>query len=247
MGLFAPWFLAGIVAVAVPLYVHLLRRHTTTPRPFSSLMFFERRTQSSIKHRRLRYLLLLSLRTALAAAARAGVCESVHQSLGGEHGQRQTAAAGHRQFLQHARRNAPGRRAPRGAFGSVLPEASRSRPSHGARLPASGALPSLRRMRARCAPPSRALQPGDSRANFGELARGGALACGHCAARPSSFISSATCRNPRCPQASRNWLCPQMFRSFCIRWSKSPCRTGRWKASTRRAKSGTRRKRAFRW
>src|ERR1700688_1127876 len=65
MGLLAPWFLAGIAAVAVPFYVHLLRRHTTTPRPFSSLMFFERRTQSSIKHRRLRYLLLLSLRTLL--------------------------------------------------------------------------------------------------------------------------------------------------------------------------------------
>ncbi len=65
MGFFAPWFLAGIAAVAVPIYVHLLRRHTTTPHPFSSLMFFERRTQSSIKHRRLRYLLLLSLRTLL--------------------------------------------------------------------------------------------------------------------------------------------------------------------------------------
>ena len=65
MGLFAPWFLAGIAAVAVPFYVHLLRRHTTNPHPFSSLMFFERRTQSSIKHRRLRYLLLLSLRTLL--------------------------------------------------------------------------------------------------------------------------------------------------------------------------------------
>ena len=65
MGLFAPWFLAGLAALAVPIYVHLLRRHTTTPRPFSSLMFFERRTQSSIKHRRLRYLLLFSLRTLL--------------------------------------------------------------------------------------------------------------------------------------------------------------------------------------
>jgi hypothetical protein len=65
MGLFAPWFLAGIAALAVPFYVHLLRRHTTTPHSFSSLMFFERRTQSSIKHRRLRYLLLLSLRTLL--------------------------------------------------------------------------------------------------------------------------------------------------------------------------------------
>src|SRR6266850_2436715 len=65
VGLFAPWFLAGIAAVAVPFYVHLLRRHTTIPHPFSSLMFFERRTQSSIRHRRLRYFLLLSLRLAL--------------------------------------------------------------------------------------------------------------------------------------------------------------------------------------
>src|SRR6202521_491447 len=65
MGVLAPWFLAGIAAVAVPFYVHLLRRHTTTPHSFSSLMFFERRTQSSIKHRRLRYLLLFSLRLAL--------------------------------------------------------------------------------------------------------------------------------------------------------------------------------------
>src|ERR1700736_251799 len=65
MGLFAPWFLAGVAAVGLPIYLHLLRRHRTTPRPFSSLMFFEPRTQSSIKHRRLRYLLLLSLRMAL--------------------------------------------------------------------------------------------------------------------------------------------------------------------------------------
>src|ERR1700758_2744975 len=65
MGFLAPWFLAGAAAVALPVYVHLLRRHRADPRPFSSLMFFERRTQSSIKHRRLRYLLLLSLRVAL--------------------------------------------------------------------------------------------------------------------------------------------------------------------------------------
>ena len=65
MGLLSPWFLAGIAAVGVPLYLHLLRRHTTNPHPVGSLMFFEQRTQSSIKHRRLRYLLLLSLRLAL--------------------------------------------------------------------------------------------------------------------------------------------------------------------------------------
>ena len=65
MGFLAPWFLAGAVAVGLPFWIHLLRRYRTTPLPFSSLMFFERRTQSSIKHRRLRYLLLLSLRVAL--------------------------------------------------------------------------------------------------------------------------------------------------------------------------------------
>jgi hypothetical protein len=65
MGFLAPWFLIGAAAVALPLYLHLLRRHKTTPHPFSSLMFFERRTQSSIRHRRLRYLLLLSLRMLL--------------------------------------------------------------------------------------------------------------------------------------------------------------------------------------
>src|SRR5690348_11422088 len=65
MGLLAPWFLAGAAAVALPVYLHLLRRHRAQNRPFSSLMFFERRTQSSIRHRRLRYLMLLSLRAAL--------------------------------------------------------------------------------------------------------------------------------------------------------------------------------------
>jgi hypothetical protein len=65
VGFLAPWFLAGAVAVGLPLYLHLLQRHQTTPRSFSSLMFFEKRTQSSIKHRRLRYWLLLSLRLAL--------------------------------------------------------------------------------------------------------------------------------------------------------------------------------------
>jgi Aerotolerance regulator N-terminal/von Willebrand factor type A domain len=65
VGFLAPWFLAGLAAIGLPLWIHLLRQYRSTPHPFSSLMFFERRTQSSIKHRRLRYLLLLSLRVAL--------------------------------------------------------------------------------------------------------------------------------------------------------------------------------------
>jgi hypothetical protein len=65
VGFLAPWFLAGVAAVGLPLWIHLLRQYRSTPHPFSSLMFFERRTQSSLKHRKLRYLLLLSLRIAL--------------------------------------------------------------------------------------------------------------------------------------------------------------------------------------
>src|ERR1700683_1677655 len=65
MGFLTPWFLAGAVAVGLPVWLHLLRKHKTTPLPFSSLMFFEKRTQSSIKHRRLRYLVLFTLRPLL--------------------------------------------------------------------------------------------------------------------------------------------------------------------------------------
>ena len=62
MGLFAPWFLAGLVGLGLPVYLHLLKRQTMKPKPVSSLMFFESRTQSSTRHRRLRYLLLMALR-----------------------------------------------------------------------------------------------------------------------------------------------------------------------------------------
>ncbi len=63
MGFLAPWFLAGMLAVGLPVFVHLLRKQTTVPRPVSSLMFFEQGKQSSVRHRRLRYLLLFALRT----------------------------------------------------------------------------------------------------------------------------------------------------------------------------------------
>lgn len=65
MGVLSPWFLAGLAAVGLPLYLHLLRQYKSTPKPFSSLMFFERRIQSSVKHRRLKYFALLAARIAL--------------------------------------------------------------------------------------------------------------------------------------------------------------------------------------
>src|ERR1700742_1227551 len=68
MGLFAPWFLAGLAGLALPFYLHLLKRQTTKPKPVSSLMLYESRTQSSTRHRRLRYFLLLFLRLLVLAA-----------------------------------------------------------------------------------------------------------------------------------------------------------------------------------
>ena len=67
MGFFAPWFLIAAAGLALPLYLHLLKKQTTTPKAVSSLMFFESRTQASTRHRRLRYYLLLSLRLLLLA------------------------------------------------------------------------------------------------------------------------------------------------------------------------------------
>jgi hypothetical protein len=68
MGLLAPWFLAGLAALGLPVWLHLLKRRRSPPREFSSLMLFERRVESSLRQRRLRYLLLLALRCLLLAA-----------------------------------------------------------------------------------------------------------------------------------------------------------------------------------
>jgi hypothetical protein len=65
MSLLSPWFLAGALAVGLPLWLHLLQRQNPVKLPFSSLMFMEKRQQSSLKERRLRYLLLLASRLAL--------------------------------------------------------------------------------------------------------------------------------------------------------------------------------------
>src|ERR1700692_2798550 len=67
MGLFAPWFLAGLAGVALPLYLHLLKRHKRPPKPVPSLMLYESRVVSSTKHKRLDHILLLSLRLLLLA------------------------------------------------------------------------------------------------------------------------------------------------------------------------------------
>jgi hypothetical protein len=65
MGLSAPWFLAALAGVALPLYLHLLKKHKRPPKQVPSLMLYESRVVSSTRHRRLDHILLLSLRLLL--------------------------------------------------------------------------------------------------------------------------------------------------------------------------------------
>lgn len=65
MDLLSPWFLAGGLAVGLPLWLHLMRQRNPVRLAFSSLMFFRKRTETTIREKRLQYLLLLALRLAL--------------------------------------------------------------------------------------------------------------------------------------------------------------------------------------
>jgi hypothetical protein len=169
MGFLAPWFLAGAVAAGLPVYLHLLRRHRSTPHPFSSLMFFERRTQSSIKHRRLRYLLLLAFRLAvivlLALAFANPFIERSAASMSGERldllviDNSFSMRAGTR--LADAKRDAlaflearkPSERAQVMALGSQVHVLTEPTQDSGVLRSAVGSI-----------------QPGDTRASYGELA-----------------------------------------------------------------------------
>ena len=67
-----PLFLAGLLALAVPIIVHLIHRERRDVVPFPSLMFLQRIPYRSVRRQRLRHLWLLFLRclaVALLAAA----------------------------------------------------------------------------------------------------------------------------------------------------------------------------------
>jgi len=170
MGFLAPWFLAGFAAVAIPVYVHLLRRHTTNPHPFSSLMFFERRTQSSIRHRRLRYLLLFSLRTLLfLLVVLAFANPFINRTAANMSSEKLLLLVIDNSFSMRAgTRLADARR-------EALSVLASRRPTDKAQVMALGSQiqvltqPSVDPGSLRSAIGS--LQPGDSRANYGELAR----------------------------------------------------------------------------
>ena len=170
MGFLAPWFLAGLAVVGLPVYIHLLRRQTTTPRPVSSLMFFERGTQSSTRHRRLRYLLLFCLRTLLLVLLALAFANPFLQ--------RSSAAANDRLLLV-AVDNSFSMRA-----GTRLADAKREalellaarRPSQRAQVMVLGEQLQVLTQPINDAEALRAavesIQPGDSHGNFGELGRG---------------------------------------------------------------------------
>jgi Aerotolerance regulator N-terminal/von Willebrand factor type A domain len=170
MGFLAPWFLADLVAVGLPVYIHLLRRQTTTPRPVSSLMFFERGTQSSTRHRRLRYLLLFTLR-ALLMLLLALVFANPFL--------RRSSAAANDRLLLVAIDNSFSMRA-----GTRLADAKRDalevlakrKPSQPAQVLALGGELQVLTQPTKDAGALKAavesIQPGDAHGNFGELGRG---------------------------------------------------------------------------
>jgi Aerotolerance regulator N-terminal/von Willebrand factor type A domain len=169
MGFLAPWFLGGLAALGAPVFVHLLRRHVTTPIPISSLMFFERGTQSSTKHRRLKYLMLLTLRLALIALVVLAFARPfVHR----------IAADGHQRLLVIVLDNSFSMRA--GArFGTAKQQAlatlaAKSRGTKAQIIALGGQVEILTQPiedEAQLRAALDSIQPGDGRATFGDLGR----------------------------------------------------------------------------
>lgn len=65
MGFIAPLFLLGVLAVAVPFWLHRLQIQSSNRKPFSSAMLLETTEQQVHVQKRLKYLALLALRAAL--------------------------------------------------------------------------------------------------------------------------------------------------------------------------------------
>lgn len=170
MGVLAPWFLAGAAAIAVPIYLHLLRQQTSAPRPFSSVMFFEPRTQTSIRQRRLRYLVLLALRLALLIFLVLAFADPfINRSAAGVKSEKLLMVVVDNSFSMRAgSRLADAKREALSVLASRNPAERAQVMTLGSKLEAltqpiqdAGAL--------RAAVQS--IAPGDSRGNFGELAR----------------------------------------------------------------------------
>ena len=170
MGFFSPWFLVGLAAIGLPVYVHLLRRHTTPPQPFSSLMFFERGIQSSTRHRRLRYLLLFSLRTALLLLLVLAFANPfIRRAAAGASGKLLLVVVDDSFSMRAGSRFADAKQ------GALQVLASRPRSQRAEVMALGGRLAVLTQPiqdAAALRSAVESIQPGDSRANLGELAHG---------------------------------------------------------------------------
>jgi len=170
MGFFAPWFLAGLAAVGLPIWVHLLKRHKTDPKLFPSLMFFEQREQSSVRHRRLEYLLLFALRAAMIVLlALLFASPFIRRSAGAADGKKITVVAVDRSFSMRAgNRLAEAKDEAMKVLGNLKPG------DQAQVLALAGNVQALTQVvtdPAQLRAAVVAIQPGDSRASFGELAR----------------------------------------------------------------------------
>src|SRR5258706_9276466 len=170
MGFYAPWFLAGPLAVGVPVWLHFLKRHKTDPKLFPSLMFFEYREVSSMKHRRLEHLLLFALRVAmLILLAMLFASPFIRRSNAAPDGKKITVVAIDRSFsMRTADRFAR-------AKDEALKVLANLKPGDQAQVIALGgnvqALTQVITDPAELRAAVAAVQPGDSRGSFGELAR----------------------------------------------------------------------------
>ena len=170
MGFFTPWFLAGAVAVGLPIWLHLLKRHKTDPKLFPSLMFFEYRETSSVKHRRLDHILLFVLRTLMILLlALLFASPFIRRSAGASDGKKLTVVAIDRSFsMRDGDRLARAKEQAMQVLGNLKPG------DQAQVIALAGQVQSLTQvvndpgaLRAAVA----AVQPSDSRASYGELAR----------------------------------------------------------------------------
>jgi hypothetical protein len=170
MGFFAPWFLAGVAAVGLPIWIHLLKRHRTDPRLFPSLMLFEKREQSSVKHRRLEHLLLFALRTAmLILLALLFANPFIRRSITAADSKKLTVVAVDRSFSMRAGDHlAQAKSEALNILGNVKPGAQAQVIALGSNVQTlTQPITDMGQLKAAVA----SIEPSDSRGSFGELAR----------------------------------------------------------------------------
>ena len=175
MGLFAPWFLAGIAAIGLPVWLHLLKRSKTDPKLFPSLMFFEYRETSSVKHRKLEHLLLLALRALmLFLLALLFANPFIRRSSAASDGKKLVVVAVDRSFSMRTGSGVNGDRLAQ-AKAAALKILSGLKPGDQAQVLAlAGNVQALTQAvndPAELRAAVNSIQPGDSRASFGELSR----------------------------------------------------------------------------